>query len=500
MNSNENHCLGVGNLEAMTAARVRAEEHVVDANQIVPRFGELGPVVIVGTARKLFLLRPAQPANLELRRFATLWTRISCHLHFRLLSVVITLIHSLKYNPASPVREDTFPGGLILGEEKTTEQTEQNGTNGVRPWTNRMCGLQEKSWHLTDDGGSNKISFFCAIRPGSSDLSRLQISLFPEAGLIEVEHLTKSYGPARAVSDISFKVERGEILGFLGPNGAGKTTTMRILTGYLPATSGSARVAGFDVSEQSLEVRRRIGYLPETPPLYPEMTVRGYLEFVARIKGVASADIPRRVNEALKLATIEDRANELIKRLSRGYRQRVGIAQAIVHNPDVVILDEPTVGLDPKQIIEVRKLIKGLSKDHTVILSTHILPEVSMTCDRVVIINKGKIVAIDTPQNLTSQIKGGERVHLSARGDLDKLRSILGSIDGIERLDVESGPEDNDVSATIESERGLDLRSKIAASVVNGGLDLIELRGVNLSLEEIFLQLTTEEKSAEQEA
>jgi ABC-2 type transport system ATP-binding protein len=318
--------------------------------------------------------------------------------------------------------------------------------------------------------------------------------------LIEVEHLTKSYGTSRAVSDISFRVEPGEILGFLGPNGAGKTTTMRILTGYLPATSGSARVAGFDVSEQSIEVRRHIGYLPETPPLYPEMTVRGYLEFVARIKGVASADITRRVNEALKLATIEDRANELIKRLSRGYRQRVGIAQAIVHNPDVVILDEPTVGLDPKQIIEVRKLIKGLAKGHTVILSTHILPEVSMTCDRVVIINKGKIVAIDTPENLTNQIKGGERVHLEARGDIDKFRSILGSIDGIERLEVEPGVHDHDLSATIESERGLDLRAKIAASVVNAGLELIELRGVSLSLEEIFLQLTTEEKPAEQEA
>jgi ABC-2 type transport system ATP-binding protein len=315
--------------------------------------------------------------------------------------------------------------------------------------------------------------------------------------LIEVEHLTKSYGQSRAVSDISFKVERGEILGFLGPNGAGKTTTMRILTGYLPATSGTARVAGFDVAEQSIEVRRHIGYLPESPPLYPEMTVRGYLEFVARIKGVSSADISRRVDEALRLATIEDRANELIKRLSRGYRQRVGIAQAIVHNPDVVILDEPTVGLDPKQIIEVRKLIKGLAKDHTVILSTHILPEVSMTCDRVVIINKGKIVAIDTPENLTNQIKGGERVRLEARGDLEKFRSILGDLDGVERVEVNSGSEEHDLSATIESHRGLDLRSKIAATIVNAGFELIELRGVSLSLEEIFLQLTTEEKAAE---
>lgn len=317
--------------------------------------------------------------------------------------------------------------------------------------------------------------------------------------MIEVEHLTKSYGASRAVNDISFKVERGEILGFLGPNGAGKTTTMRILTGYLPASSGSVRVAGFDVFEQSMEVRRHIGYLPETPPLYPEMTVRGYLEFVARIKGVPAVDIARRVDEALRLATITDRASELIKRLSRGYRQRVGIAQAIVHNPDVVILDEPTVGLDPKQIIEVRKLIKGLAKDHTVILSTHILPEVSMTCDRVVIINKGRIVAVDTPENLTSQIEGGERVRLEVRGDAERLRSALDALEGLERIELEPENEKGAIHATVESVKGLDLRPKIAASVVNAGLELIELRGVNLSLEDIFLQLTTEEKNTPEE-
>lgn len=316
--------------------------------------------------------------------------------------------------------------------------------------------------------------------------------------MIEVEHLTKSYGQARAVNDISFKVERGEILGFLGPNGAGKTTTMRVLTGYLPATAGSARIAGFDVFEQSIEVRRRIGYLPETPPLYPEMTIRGYLEFVARIKGVASADIPKRVDEALRMATIDDRANELIKRLSRGYRQRVGIAQAIVHNPDVVILDEPTVGLDPKQIIEVRKLIKGLAKDHTVILSTHILPEVSMTCDRVVIINKGKIVAIDTPENLTNQLKGGERVHLEVRGNPEQLRTALEALEGVERIDIQASSDSTPLSVTIENERGRDLRGQIAATIIAGGFELLELRGVSLSLEEIFLQLTTEEKAAEE--
>jgi gliding motility-associated transport system ATP-binding protein len=320
--------------------------------------------------------------------------------------------------------------------------------------------------------------------------------------LIEVDHLSKSYGQARAVNDISFKVEPGEILGFLGPNGAGKTTTMRILTGYLPATAGSARVAGFDVFEQSLEVRKRIGYLPETPPLYPEMSVRAYLEFVARIKGVAAADISSRVSNAMRMTNSEDKANELVKRLSRGYKQRVGIAQSIVHNPDVVILDEPTVGLDPKQIIEVRKLIKGLKKDHTVILSTHILPEVSATCDRVVIINKGRIAAIDTPENLTAQLKGGERVRIEVRGDREKLRSTLWSIEGINRLDIDSAKETDSapVSATIESERGLDLRSRIAGSLVTNGFELLELRGVSLSLEEIFLQLTTEETQQTQQS
>src|SRR5215467_4251143 len=313
-------------------------------------------------------------------------------------------------------------------------------------------------------------------------------------GLIEVDHLTKSFGRVRAVDDVSFSVSKGEILGFLGPNGAGKTTTMRVLTGYLPATSGSARIAGFDVFDQSLQVRRHIGYLPEVPPLYPEMAVRSYLEFVARIKGVASADLGIRVNQALHLANIEDKANSLIKHLSRGYKQRVGIAQAIVHNPDVVILDEPTVGLDPKQIIEVRKLIKGLAGEHTIILSTHILPEVSMTCDRVVIINKGRIAAVDTPENLTTQLKGAERVHLEVRADREMLGPKLEQIEGVSQVEVTPIEGSERVSVTVESEPGTDLRSAIAAAVVGQGWDLYELRAVSLSLEDIFLQLTTEEK------
>src|SRR5438552_3131907 len=255
--------------------------------------------------------------------------------------------------------------------------------------------------------------------------------------MIEVQHLTKAYADKTAVRDLTFSVNPGEILGFLGPNGAGKTTTMRILTGYLPATSGSAKIAGYDVFEQSMEVRRRIGYLPESPPLYPEMSVHTYLEFVARIKGVPSPEIAKRAEEAMRMTNLSDKRSELIKRLSRGYKQRVGLAQAIVHNPDVVILDEPTVGLDPKQIIEVRKLIKGLAGEHTIILSTHILPEASQTCDRVVIINRGRIAAVDTPDNLTTQLKGSERVRIEVRGEEEPLREAIDQVEGVTKVEIE---------------------------------------------------------------
>jgi ABC-2 type transport system ATP-binding protein len=274
---------------------------------------------------------------------------------------------------------------------------------------------------------------------------------------------------------------------------------MRILTGYLPATSGSARIGGFDVFEQSMEVRSRIGYLPEAPPLYPDMSVRAYLEFVARIKGVASGEVGNRAKNAMELTNITDKRDELIKRLSRGYKQRVGLAQAIVHNPDVVILDEPTVGLDPKQIIEVRKLIKGLAGEHTIILSTHILPEVSMTCDRVVIINKGRIAAVDTPDNLVTQLKGGERVHLEVRAEPEALTDALERLEGVTQVEVASIENSDRLSVVVESESGRDLRSAIAASVIGQGFDLYELRAVSLSLEDIFLQLTTEEHAPVQE-
>jgi ABC-2 type transport system ATP-binding protein len=313
--------------------------------------------------------------------------------------------------------------------------------------------------------------------------------------LIEVQDLTKVFGSTTAVDHVSFAVNKGEILGFLGPNGAGKTTTMRILTGYMPATSGTARIAGFDVFNDSLEVRRRIGYLPESPPVYPDMTVGTYLDFVARIKGVPAEKRAARVTDALEKTNITDKRNELIKRLSRGYKQRVGLSQALVHDPDVIILDEPTVGLDPKQIIEVRHLIKNLAGNHTIILSTHILPEVSMTCDRVVIINKGKVAAVDTPQNLTSQLKGGQRIHVEVQAPEQPLRDLLSQIPGASRVEVESTPANGHVSATVEAAQGKDLRSAIAAKIIEKGWPLFELRGVSLSLEDIFLELTTDDAS-----
>src|SRR5258705_2041994 len=230
--------------------------------------------------------------------------------------------------------------------------------------------------------------------------------------MIEVQHLTKRYGRVTAVDDLTFKVERGEILGFLGPNGAGKTTTMRILTGYMPATDGKAIVAGFDVFDQPIEAKRRTGYLPETPPLYPDMTVLEYLGFVAKIKGVPPGERTARIRQVMERTRIADMANRQCSKLSKGYRQRVGLAQAIIHNPDVLILDEPTAGLDPKQIIETRQLIKELAGNHTIILSTHILPEVSQTCQRVGIINKGKIVAVDTPDNLTMRLRGNDTMYV----------------------------------------------------------------------------------------
>jgi ABC-2 type transport system ATP-binding protein len=311
--------------------------------------------------------------------------------------------------------------------------------------------------------------------------------------LIEVKNLTKSFGDRVAVDHVSFTVNRGEILGFLGPNGAGKTTTMRILTGFMPATSGTATVAGFDVFNDSLEVRKRIGYLPEAPPIYLDMTVESYLDFVTRIKLVPAEKRKARISDALEKTSLQDKRHELIKRLSRGYKQRVGLAQALVHDPDVIILDEPTVGLDPKQIIEVRHLIRGLAGSHTVILSTHILPEVSMTCDRVVIINRGKIAAVDTPANLSSKAGGGQNIRVEVDADEPALRAALGKIAGVVRLEVEAGGAPGRLAAIVQTASGQDVRSQIAATIVGRGWPLFELRAANLSLEEIFLQLTTDD-------
>ncbi len=309
--------------------------------------------------------------------------------------------------------------------------------------------------------------------------------------MIEVENLTKRYGRHTAVDGISFRVHKGEILGFLGPNGAGKTTTMRILTCYLPPTDGTARVAGFDVFAQPLEVKRRVGYTPETPPLYPDMDVGSFLDFCAKIKGVAGKDRKARIADVMEKTRISDVRATLIGRLSKGYRQRVGLAQAILHNPDVLILDEPTAGLDPKQIIETRELIKSLGGEHTIVLSTHILPEVSMTCGRVVIINKGRVVAEDTPENLTHRLQGAATVRLEVRGEAPGFEATLAAVPGVKSVRLaRAGVYE------VDAEAGRDVRAEIARAVVARGLDLIGLQQSGMSLEEIFLHLTTTDAAA----
>jgi ABC-2 type transport system ATP-binding protein len=308
--------------------------------------------------------------------------------------------------------------------------------------------------------------------------------------MIEVESLTKRYGRTTAVDGVSFRVEKGEILGFLGPNGAGKTTTMRILTCYLPPTEGTARVAGYDVFAQPMEVKRRVGYLPESPPLYPDMSVRDYLDFCARIKGVPKSEHRTRVSDAIERCRVGDVRDKLIAKLSKGYRQRVGLAQAILHNPDVLVLDEPTAGLDPKQIIETRELIRGLAGSHTVVLSTHILPEVSMTCGRVLIINQGRVVAEDTPDNLTRRLKGAGTIRVEARGDATSILEALKAVPGVLAAHPRGG-HDGAVIVDVEAEAGKDVRAELAWAVVTKGHALLGLQQMGMSLEEIFLHLTT---------
>jgi ABC-2 type transport system ATP-binding protein len=306
--------------------------------------------------------------------------------------------------------------------------------------------------------------------------------------MIEVSRLTKKYGELRAIDEISFKVEAGEILGFLGPNGAGKTTTMRILTGYLPPSSGTAKVSGYDVFDEALKVKTRIGYLPENTPLYGHMTVKNYLLFMAEIKGVRRGEKKLRLEQVIQKCWLEDVQHRLISHLSKGYKQRVGIAQALIHDPPVLILDEPTIGLDPNQIIQVRNMIRGLKDNHTIILSTHILPEVSMTCDRVVIISKGQLLAVDTPDNLSRRFRSKERVYIEAKGPVQAILDKIKSQPGVVSV------EPDGAGFMVESELKTDIRPQLAAMVVGNGWDLLEIRAVGMSLEDVFLQLTTTEE------
>jgi len=309
--------------------------------------------------------------------------------------------------------------------------------------------------------------------------------------MIEVEGLTKFYGAFPAIQNLNFHARPGEIVGFLGPNGAGKTTTMRILTGYMPPTSGTARVAGFDVVDQSLEVRRRVGYVPETLPLYPEMTVFEYLAFMGALRRVPELD--NRIDEVLEQVDMLDRSRSYIGNLSRGLRQRVGLAQALIHRPDVLILDEPTIGLDPAQIIEVRRIIQELGRERTVLLSTHILPEAQQVCDRVLIINHGTIVAEDTPGNLQAQLAGAERLTVVVAATTPELTRMLEAIPGV--TGIRSGGHDGEVE--VATAPGKDLRPLVARRIVEAGFDLLELRSAGISLEQIFLQLTREENDAQ---
>ena len=315
--------------------------------------------------------------------------------------------------------------------------------------------------------------------------------------MIEVQNVTKRYGSITAVQDVSFRVESGQILGFLGPNGAGKTTTMRILTGCLPPTEGKAIVAGCDISEAPIEAKRRTGYLPETPPLYPDMTVREYLTFTSRISGVTTSQRASRIDFAMGQTSITDMADRHCRKLSKGYRQRVGLAQAILHDPDVLILDEPTAGLDPNQIRETRRLIKDLAGTHTIILSTHILPEVEQTCEQVVVINKGHVVALDTPANLKSRLGGAEtiRLEIDTHG-VDPL-AALNAVPGVTQ--VATTAVNGTTVVEVQSTQGADIRRELAQAVVSNGWGLLELRALQASLEEIFLELTTEDRVASSE-
>ena len=312
--------------------------------------------------------------------------------------------------------------------------------------------------------------------------------------MIEVSDLTKNFGDFPAISSLTFSVEQGEILGFLGPNGAGKTTAMKIITGFMPPTSGTVEVAGFDIVEHSLDARKHIGYLPETVPLYTDMTVSDYLSFMGTIRGMSSTEIKSRRSEIIDLCRLDEYQTTIIGKLSKGYSQRVGIAQAILHEPDVLILDEPTIGIDPIQVVETRQLIKDLGKDHTLILSSHILPEVSMICDRVIIIHEGQIVAIDDPVNLGTNLSGIERVELEVKGPNREIINVLESVRGVEEIERirVSGGAYHRYHITVSL--GQDIRTDLASKVIENGWGLLKLQSLGMTLEEIFLRLTIEEE------
>ena len=312
--------------------------------------------------------------------------------------------------------------------------------------------------------------------------------------MIEARSLTKFYGDFPAIEDVSFAAEPGEVIGFLGPNGAGKTTTMRIITGFTPPTAGTAVVAGHDVQEEPLAARASIGYLPETVPLYTDMTVREYLHYMGELRGMSKSRIRGRVDDVFGLCRLEEYTDSLVSKLSKGYRQRVGIAQAILHEPPVLVLDEPTIGIDPRQVVETRQIIRGLGGDHTVILSTHILPEVSMVCDRVLIIHEGRIVVMDTAERLSARLGGVSRVVMDVRGPREQIRQALSQVDGVTEVTLsDAGGRQQFV---VECAPSRDIRIELARSVADHGWGLVELRAMGLSLEEIFLRLTTEDEEA----
>ncbi|MCX7711734.1 MAG: ABC transporter ATP-binding protein [Clostridia bacterium] len=316
--------------------------------------------------------------------------------------------------------------------------------------------------------------------------------------MIEIQNLTKKYGQIKAVNNLNFTVEKGEILGFLGPNGAGKSTTMNIITGFMPSTEGTVKVCGYDIAEEPKEVKRRIGYLPEIPPLYMDMTVKEYLDFVSELKMVDRSKRKGQMDDIMELVKVSDVRHRLIKNLSKGYKQRVGLAQALVGTPDVLILDEPTVGLDPKQIIEIRKLIKALGKQHTIILSSHILPEVSAVCERVVIINKGEIAAIDTPENLSKNFGSSSKFSVTIAGPKSSVVGAIKEIYGVMIVEAHIEKDNDVINYYIESTKEVDIRRPLFFAMAKAGYPILELKSMDMSLEDIFLQLTTDEKGVEQ--